>query len=162
VYTGFSLMTFAFVLWVIYSWSGYADKYAQVTEGWHLGSTKMIEITLVRDDKAGLACASDANFDGNRCGFGPGGSSLGAAGPDEVHTFRPYNTVKNELFVGAGLWSSKGLPAELPKERFTVVCNYRVLGAVKNMALRWGPTAKFDPLKQSVAVGTLSDCVIPQ
>jgi hypothetical protein len=155
-------MTIAFVVWVIFSWSGYADKYSQITEGWHLGSTKMIEITLVREDKEGLACSSDLDFEGNRCLFGSGGRALGESGPDEKHTLRPYNTVRNELFVGAGLWSSPGLPKELPKERFSVVCNYRVLGVAKSMALRWGPKASFDPLKHSVAIGTLSDCVIPQ
>jgi hypothetical protein len=162
VYTLVSIMTIAFVLWVIFSWSGYADKYSQVTEGWHLGSTKMIEITLVREDKEGLACASNVNFEGNRCLFGDNGRDLGASAPDELHTLRPYNTVRNELFVGAGLWNSPGLPAQLPKERFSVVCNYHVLGVAKNMALRWGTKANFDPLKNSVAVGTLTDCVIPQ
>jgi len=37
-----------------------------------------------------------------------------------------------------------------------------VVGVSKNMSLRWGTKAVFDPLKHSVAIGTLSDCVIPQ
>lgn len=159
VYTWVSLMTIVFVVWILYSWSGYSDKYAQVTEGWSLGSTKMLEITIVRDDKDGLACASDLNFDGVRCGFN---GSHSPSGVDLEKTLQPFNTVKNELFVASGLWTSKGLPNPLPAERFTVVCNYRVVGVSRNLSLRWGQKAAFDPLKHSVAIGTLSDCVIPQ
>jgi hypothetical protein len=162
VYTALSLMTIVFVLFIVYSWSGYSDKYAQVTEGWSIGNTKLIEITLVRDDKDGLACASNLDFGGVRCGYAANGAPLGDKGPAPSQLLQPFNTVKNELFVGAGLWDSKGLPKTLPTERFTVVCNYRVVGVAKSMSLRWGQKASFDPLKHSVAVGTLSDCVIPQ
>jgi len=162
VYTGFSLMTIMFVVWILFSWSGYSDKYAQVTEGWSLGNTKMLEITIVKDDKDGLACSSDLNFDGVRCGYAANGTQLGPNVVDSSKVLQPYNTVKNELFIAAGLWTSKGLPNPLPAERFTVVCNYRVVGVSKNMSLRWGTKAVFDPLKHSVAIGTLSDCVIPQ
>ena len=47
-------------------------------------------------------------------------------------------------------------------ERFTVVCNYHVVGVLKSAALRWALNGSFNPLEQSVAVGNLSDCVIPQ
>jgi hypothetical protein len=162
VYTAFSLMTIVFVLFILYSWSGYSDKYAQVTEGWSIGNTKMIEITLVRDDKEGLACSSNLDFGGVRCGYAANGTPLGDKGPSPSQLLQPFNTVKNELFLGAGLWASKGLPKTLPTERFTVVCNYRVIGVARSMALRWGQKASFDPLKHSAAVGTLNDCVIPQ
>lgn len=159
VYTWVSLMTIMFVVWILFSWSGYSDKYAQVTEGWSLGSTKMLEITIVKDDKDGLACSSDLNFDGVRCAFS---GNAAPSGVDLSKMLQPFNTVKNELFIASGLWTSKGLPNPLPAERFTVVCNYRVVGVSKNMSLRWGQKAAFDPLKHSVAIGTLSDCVIPQ
>jgi hypothetical protein len=159
VYTGVSLMVILFSLWIVFTWSGYSDKYAQVTEGWSLGSTKMIEVTLIKEDRDTLSCASDLSFEGNRCAFAKNGSPV--AGVDDAHRLQPFNTVKNELFIASNLWTSLGLK-ELPKERFSAVCNYRVLGVAKNLSLRWSKTAAFDPLKHSVAVGTLSNCVIPQ
>jgi hypothetical protein len=75
---------------------------------------------------------------------------------------QPFNTVKNELFLAAGLWQAPILHEPLPAERFTVVCNYRVLGVLRAVSLRWSLTGNFGPVDQSVAVGTLSDCTIPQ
>jgi len=43
-----------------------------------------------------------------------------------------------------------------------VVCNYQVRGVLKDVSLRWSLTGNFGPVDQSVAVGRLSDCVIPQ
>jgi hypothetical protein len=37
-----------------------------------------------------------------------------------------------------------------------------VVGVLKAVALRWSPTGSFNAVDQSVAVGTVSDCVIPQ
>jgi hypothetical protein len=54
------------------------------------------------------------------------------------------------------------LRRELPAERFTVVCNYHVVGVLKAVSLRWSPTGNFSPVDQSVAVGNLTDCTIPQ
>ncbi len=50
----------------------------------------------------------------------------------------------------------------LPAERFTVVCNYDIVGVIKSVSLRFSPNDKFDPAKQSLPVGILTDCVIPQ
>lgn len=160
-----TLVTFysiGIALWLIFAWSGYDTKYSQTTDSWKLNSTKMIEITLIPEDKVNLACASDANVHGLHCGYNAHQQKV----PGEVDTdpqlLQPYNTVANELFLGAGLWTNPVLKGQLPGQRFTVMCNYKVLGAAKNVALRWGLKAAFDPLKNSVAVGSLSDCVIPQ
>ena len=67
-----------------------------------------------------------------------------------------------ELFLAAGLWQAPILQGTLPAERFTVVCNYHIIGVLKAVSLRWSPTASFNPVDQSVTVGTLSDCAIPQ
>lgn len=159
VYTGFSLMVILFSLWIVFTWSGYSDKYAQVTEGWSLGSTKMIEVTLIEADRDTLSCASDLVVGGNRCAFAANGTPVSAIG--DANRLQPFNTVKNELFIAANLWPSLGLK-DLPKERFSAVCNYHVDGVAKNLSLRWSKTGAFDPVKHSVAVGTLSNCVIPQ
>lgn len=162
LYTAFGFFAMGVVLWLLFAWSGYKEKYSQLTEGWHLGGTRMVEITLVREDKKNLACASDKTFGDTHCGYRANGQPFGANGEVDAHTQQPYNTIKNELFLGAGLWASPALPAILPAERFTVVCNYRVVGVAKSVALRWSSTGTFNPVDQSAAIGTLTDCVIPQ
>lgn len=161
LYTVFALLCGGVGLWLVLAWAGYKEKYSQQTEGWRLGSTKMLEITLIRDDKKNLACASDRSFGDIRCGHTRDGKPIGPKPEDDPHILQPFNTVKNELFLAAGLWQAPIL-RELPTERFTVVCNYHVVGVLKAVALRWSPTGNFSPVDQSVAVGTVSDCVIPQ
>jgi hypothetical protein len=161
LYTVFGFLCIGVAVWLIFAFTGYKDKYSQQTEGWHLGGTKMLEITIIREDKKNLACASDRDFSGVRCGYRANGQPVGTPEGD-AHILQPFNTVKNELFLAAGLWQAPALKEPLPKERFTVVCNYHVVGVLKAVSLRWSLTGSFGPVEQSVAVGTLSDCVIPQ
>jgi hypothetical protein len=162
LYTLSGFLSIAVALWLILAWSGYKEKYSQQNEGWHLGATKMLEITLIREDKKTLACASDKFFAGVHCGYKQNGQPWGTTQETDPHVLQPFNTVKNELFLAAGLWQSPILHEPLPAERFTVVCNYRVLGVLRAVSLRWSLTGNFGPVDQSVAVGTLSDCTIPQ
>jgi hypothetical protein len=160
--TVFSLFAIGVVVGLVFAWTGYANRYAQVTEGWHLGQTKLVEVTVVKEDKGRLACASDVISDDVHCGFRASGQPFEASTQDDSHVLSPYNTVKNELFLAAGLWTSPALSGPLPTERFTVACNYKVLGVLKSVGLRWQPNGAFDPVKQSVTVGSLTDCVIPK
>ncbi len=161
--TLFSLFSIAVVVGVLFAWTGYSNRYAQVTEGWHIGQTKLIEITVVREDKERLACASDVMFDGIHCGWRANGKPFEAHTQDDPNVVSPYNTLKNELFLAAGLWTSlKAAGIQLPNERFTAACNYKIQGVLKSVSLRWQQNASFDPVKQSVTVGTLSNCVIPK
>ncbi len=162
VYTTFGFLCIGVALWLVFSWIGYKDRYSQQTEGWHLGGTKMIEITLIREDKKNLACASDQSFEGVHCGYNANSQPWGPGPEEDGNALQPFNTVKNELFLGAGLWLAPILQHELPSSRFTVVCNFHVKGVLKNVSLRWSPTGNFSPVDQSVAVGSLTDCVIPQ
>ncbi len=162
LYTVFALLCTGVALWLIFAWAGYKHKYSQQTEGWYLGSTKMIEITLVREDKKNLACSSEKMLSGVHCGYHGNQQPWGPGPGTDPHALQPFNTVKNELFLGAGLWQSPVLRGTLPSQRFTVVCNYHVLGVLKSVSLRWSATGAFNPVDQSVAVGTLTDCVIPQ
>lgn len=162
LYTVFALLCFGVALWLVFAWTGYKEKYSQANEGWRLGSTKMLEITLIREDKKNLACASDRSFGEIRCAHARDGKFLGTNPAESPNILQPFNTVKNELFLAAGLWQSPVLKEPLPTERFTVVCNYHVVGVLKAVALRWSPTGTFGPVDQSVAAGRLSDCVIPQ
>ena len=158
----FSLIVIAVVLGLVFAWTGYSGKYAQVTEGWHLGQTKLIEVTVVREDKGRLACSSDVVTEGVHCAYRVNGQPFEAHTQDDAHVLSPFNTIKNELFLGAGLWTSPALQGPLPTERFTVACNYKVLGVVKSVGLRWAANGSFDPVKQSVTVGSLADCVLPK
>ncbi len=157
-----SLFVIGVVLGLIFAWTGYSNRYAQVTEGWHLGQTKLVEVTVVREDKGRLACSSDVSMQTVRCGYLGNGQPAEAHTQEDSHVLSPFNTTKNELFLGAGLWASPALQGPLPTERFTVACNFTVLGVLKSVGLRWTPTGSFDPVKQSVAAGSLTDCVIPQ
>jgi hypothetical protein len=151
-----------FVLWLGWSWSRYAQRYAQATEGWHVGGTELVELTLIRDDIQNLSCASDAVIQGLRCAYRADGRTPNPDATNDRYLLRPYNTVKSELLLGAGLWSAPALQSSLPPGRFSVVCNFNLLGVVKSASLRFAPTGPFAPLKRSVAVGTLTGCVIPQ
>jgi len=161
--TIFAFVVIIAVLGGFFAWTGYSNRYAQVTEGWHLGQTKLIEVTVVIEDKARLACSSDVILDDNiHCGYHGNGKPFDASTQDDSHVLSPYNTIKNELFLAAGLWTSPALRGHLPTERFTVACNYKITGVLKSVGLRWAVNASFEPVKQSVTVGTLTDCVIPK
>jgi hypothetical protein len=160
--TVFSLFAIGVTVGLVYAWTGYSDRYAQMTEGWHIGQTKLVEVTIVREDKARLACSSDVISGDVHCGYRANGQPFDAHTQDDSHVLSPFNTVKNELFLGAGLWTSPVLQGPLPTERFSAACNFKVLGVVKSVGLRWALNASFDPVKQSVAVGSLTDCVIPK
>lgn len=161
--TIFAFVIIISVLGVFFAWTGYSNRYAQVTEGWHIGQSKLIEVTVVQEDKGRLACASDVILEDNvHCGFRANGQPFEASTQEDSHVLSPYNTVKNELFLAAGLWTSPALRGRLPNERFTVACNYKITGVLKSVGLRWSANASFEPVKQSVTVGTLTDCVIPK
>lgn len=161
--TLFSLFTIVMIVGLVFAWTGYSNRYAQVTEGWHIGQTKLVEVTVVREDKDRLACASDVLIEDIHCGWHANSTPFDAHTQNDSHVISPYNTVKNELFLAAGLWTSLAASQkQIPTERFTAACNLNIQGVLKSVSLRWQATASFDPVKQSVAVGTLSNCVIPK
>lgn len=157
-----ALFVIGFGVWVIFTWMKYDKSAAQTEQGWHKGSRQLVEITLVREDINKLACASDFSVEGLNCGYLANSQPRVPPPPDDAHLLKPYCNVKNDMLLAAGLWDSPGLRAPLPTERFTVMCNYDIVGVLKTVSLRWNPTDKFDPAKQSLPVGVLTDCVIPQ
>ena len=160
-YTLLSLFVVVFAVWLVFKWTGYGERYAPHADGWYKGGTRSIEVTLVREDAQKLACASDVVIEGLRCAYNARQQPL-AAGATDRSLVRPYSTVDQVIFLGAGLWSSPGMAGPLPAERFTAVCNYKMLGTVKSAGLRWMPNEPFAPVKDAVPVGLLTDCVIPQ
>ena len=155
-----ALICIGFVVWLVFSWTNYADKYSQVMEGWRLGGTHMVELTLVREDRDNLSCASDQEFADVRCGF-RANKSPREPKPEEKLELRPYKSVKGELILGAGLWSGPDL-AQPPRGRFTAVCNYTILGVTKSANVRWQKSGQFSRLSETVPVGRLDGCVIPR
>ncbi len=161
-YTLLSLFLVSFGVWVIFAWTDYGKRYPPAGEGWYAGGTRSIEITLVREDMENLDCASDVVLEGLRCGYRADQQPFEMGGTPEAIRLRPYNTVDNVPFLGAGLWSSPGLPSVLPSERFTVMCNYRMVTALKSVATRWAKSGTFAPARNALPAGQLSDCVIPR
>jgi hypothetical protein len=154
------LFVIGFGVFVVNHWSKY-DKYSGQTEqGWHKGSKQMVEITLVKEDKAKLDCASNISIEGLGCAYDANSQPRTQQPSDKA--LHPYCNIKNDVLLASGLWESAALQGQLPNERFTVVCNYNVVGVVKTVSLRWNTNDKFDPAKQSLPIGTLTDCVIPQ
>jgi hypothetical protein len=156
-----ALFVIGFGVWLVFTWMKYDKSAAQSEQGWHKGTKQLLELTLVREDAHKLDCASNVTVEGLDCAY-DAKTQARVPMPDAAHRLRPYCNVKNEVLLAAGLWDSPGLSGQLPAERFTVVCNYDVVGVVKSVSLRWNPNDKFDPAKQSLPVGTLTDCVIPQ
>jgi|GEM_PF-2155533 len=155
------LLSTAFVLWLFFSWRGYGARHAQIGEEWYVGGVHLIELTLVKEDARNLDCASELNVSNLHCAYRADGSTK-FEDTDDKHILRPYKTVKGELLLGAGLWSTPGLKANLPNNRFSVTCNYHVVGVVRSAATRWERKSRFDPIKQTATFGYLSDCVLPQ
>ena len=156
-----TLWLIAFTVWLISAGKRYREEYAQATEGWLVGTARTVELTLVRNDKRNLACASDAVVADLHCGYRRNFREADSSGPDDPHIVQPYNTVGNELLLGAGLWNSPDL-LEPPQSRFTVVCNYHIRGVMRSALIRFGPNVPFEPIGKTVTIGTLADCMIPR
>lgn len=160
-----SLLTFcliAFGLWLISAGKAYREEYGQSVEGWRIGGTRAVEITLVRNDRRNLSCASDKAVAGLRCAYAGDGHTTQFSSPDDPNILQPYNTVGNELVLGAGLWSSADLTGTLPNARFTTICNYTVKGYLRSASIRFDARGRFSHLGNPVPVGIFTDCVLPQ
>jgi hypothetical protein len=159
IFSFLTLWLIVAVVWLVSAGSRYREEYSQSQEGWRIGSTRSVELTLVPQDKTNLGCASDQVVQGLRCGFRRGGAE---AVPPSPEVLQPLNTVGNELLLGAGLWAGRDMKGSLPPHRFTVVCNYNIKGVMKSVAIRFDPAAAFSPVGRTVTLGTLTDCVIPR
>jgi len=150
-------------VWLLLARSAHQHvEYSASGTVWHRGARNFVEITLIREDRSNLACAADAAIGGVHCGFGADRQPHRLnAGSDDPQVLRPYSTVNNDLLLGAGLWDSPAMRGPLPAQRFTVVCDYDILGALRTVALRWSPSGKFAPADRSFPVGMLRDCSIP-
>lgn len=157
-----SLLVIGFGVWLVSGTESYREEYAQATEGWRVGSTRVVEVTVVKDDATNLSCASDQEIAGLRCGYRRDKSEAGQVSPANANMLQPFNTVGNELLLGAGLWTSPDLKGPLPGSRFSVICNYNIKGVVKSVSIRFNPKSTFSPVGKTVTAGSLTDCVLPR
>ena len=157
-----SFFVIGFGVWVIFAGSRYRQEYADSVEGWHMGSTRTVELSIVREDQHNLECAADPVVAGLRCSHRHDLQEAGPASPDKSEILQPYNTVGNELLLGAGLWSSPDMKGPMPEGRLTVVCNYHIKGVLKSAMIRFSPTAPFGPVGRTITLGTFTDCMIPR
>ncbi len=147
-------------VWLVLAFRGHRGEGVGMQTAWHRGAGNLVEITLVREDEARLACASGVTPAGLACVF-DGDRRRRAPTPADAERLRPYATVGGDLLLGAGLWSSSSLPRALPAERFTVVCDFEIIELVRSVALRWAADGSFDPATKSLPAGRLRGCVIP-
>lgn len=157
-----SFFAIGFGVWLVAAVHDYREEYAQATEAWRVGSIRTVQITLVKDDKHDLACASDEVIGELRCGHGRDLRPVGSSSADDPKILQPFNTTQHELFLGAGLWTSSDLKGSLPQTRFVVSCTYHVDGVMKSVSARFGIKRPFAPLRKTVTAGALTDCVLPQ
>lgn len=146
-------------VWLLLARTTYRREYSGTGVAWHRGAHNFIEITLIREDDANLACAADATIQGLQCGFRA--DRRPAPSNDDPHLLRPYKTVNGEVFLGAGLWSSLASRGRLPADRFTVTCDFEIVGALRSVALRWSNKGAFEASDRTLAAGVLRECAIP-
>jgi hypothetical protein len=170
-----ALVVIGLAVWLLLAGTAYRRQYSGTGVAWHRGANNFIEITLVREDDANLACAADATVQGLHCSFrrdrrtrqssgaacSEDSTSAGHDDRCDAHLLRPYNTVNGELFLGAGLWDSLAQHGRLPAGRFTVNCDFEIVGALRPAALRWTRNGSFDGNDRSLAAGVLRNCAIP-
>jgi hypothetical protein len=126
---------------------------------WTTGQTVDVEITLVKNDRQDLACASANEIGGKHCAFEANNKAWSKGdNTDDKKVLKPYTTTDRVQFTAAGLWSEPALaPAKLPGSRFSVKCKYKVEGMLKNVSVRWESTGQWYPGNEWYA-GSVSDC----
>jgi hypothetical protein len=160
----FSFLAFlliAFGVLIVLGGQRYREEYAAASQ-WRVGTSRVVEVTIVREDKTNLACASEHTIAGLRCGYGRDKERIGSLSADNPAMLQPYSTLQGELLLGAGLWTAPDLKQALPVGRFSAVCNYNIKGVMKSARIRFDPKSPFNPMGKTATVGTLTDCVVPR
>jgi hypothetical protein len=157
-----SFVMILFTVWVVSGSKRYRREYADATQGWRVGTSRVVELTVVEQDKSNLGCASDKAIGDLRCGYAADRKPAESLSADRHEVLQPFNTVAGELLLGAGLWASPDLKQSLPASRFSVVCNYNIKGVVRSARIRFDPTGRFEPLSRTITAGTLTECMVPR
>jgi hypothetical protein len=129
---------------------------------WAVGSEQEINITLVAQDKTNLACASPEELDGKHCEFEAKDKKWSKGGSaEDTALLKPYRLAgSNDPALIAGLWSDPALKGNLPPNRFSARCKFKVLGKLKKPAVRWFPKESWFDEPFDWPVGSVSGCSI--
>jgi hypothetical protein len=150
------------IIWVFSAWSGKRPLYSSGPTLRRVGETYAVEITLIREDRRHLACASEQVFSGLRCAYKKPKVDWSDPVTDDKLLLRPYSTVEGEQMLAAGLWAQLPPYEKLPTYRFSALCSFHALGAVRNAQARWNVNSDFGPVNRVWFVGSLSNCIIPK
>ncbi|MFT3769706.1 MAG: hypothetical protein QM820_30075 [Minicystis sp.] len=133
----------------------------QAKPKWKVGDVADVEITLVKNDRQDLACASADEINGKHCGFEANNKPWSKGdNADDKKLLKPYTTTDRVQFAAAGVWSEPALSGDkLPATRFSVKCKYKVEGMLKAMSVRWESTGQWFAGNDWYA-GSVSDCKI--
>jgi len=154
--------TIFLAVWIVFAWGQRRPLYSSGPVLRRIGSSYTLEITLIREDRQHLACASERSFSGLHCAYKKPGVAWKRGETNDTLQLRPYSTVEGEQFLGAGLWSQLEAQGPLPSYRFSVLCTFHAQAAVRDVSVRWNTSNPFGNLNRVAFVGSLTDCVLPQ
>jgi hypothetical protein len=154
--------TIVAIVWIGFAWGDKRRLYSSENPLRQIGETYPIEITLIRDDREHLACASTHSFSGLHCAYKSPNVAWSDGLADDTSILRPYSTVEGEQLLAAGLWSQLAPQEPLPSHRFSVLCNFRPIAAVRDARVRWKTNGAFGPINRAWLVGSLTNCVLPK
>ena len=149
---------------------------------WNVGGHTTLRITLVTADYAGLACASDKEFEGKHCANKNETESWphdpnAPLDDNKANVIQPYRTWNdNRLVLVAGLWATPALATRLHIEppgnllpeklaRFVTECKVHFAGEMDRPKLKWGTSSGWgaDPNTPIVKVAVPDSCqLIPE
>jgi hypothetical protein len=161
---GKSMILFGLIiggLAVAFAILGREEQQGPARPKWKAGDTPEVEITLVRNDKQELSCASADEMGGKHCAFEAMNKPWSKGdSADDKKLLKPYTTTDRVQFVAAGVWSEPALaPDKIPATRFSLKCKLKVEGTLKSVAVRWESTGQWFPGTDWYA-GSVSDCKI--
>lgn len=128
---------------------------------WKPGQTVDVEITLVKQDRDELTCASPNEIKGRRCAQERANKPWATPGDgDDKNLLKPYTTTQGAELLAAGLWTEPSMSSNLPAVRFSVKCKFTVEGIVKQPAIRWGSDKPFHDSPADWPAGSVSGCTV--
>jgi hypothetical protein len=154
--------TIFFLVWLGFAWTGKSPLFSAGPTLRRIGETYQVEITLVREDNEHLACSSPKSFSDLHCAFRNPQVPWVDDAPNDGRLLRPYSTVDGEQLLGAGLWSQLDKQGPLPSHRFSVLCAFHTVAAVRSPLVRWNVKATLGPINKTLFAGSLSHCIIPK
>lgn len=126
---------------------------------WKVGDMVDVEITLVGADAQNLACASTEQVGGSSCAFEQEDRpKAGGRPPSDPTLLMPYTTTDRRELLASGLWQQPALQGQLPQDRFSVRCKFKVEGHLPAVKVRWSTAGPWHEAKAPWPAGPVSEC----